>query len=112
MLAQDLPPPPSVHLQGIQVMLFKELVAVRYKAAMEKKTPLFRTLQWSWFLAAMVYAHGDSIVNTLRDQGMLPVNEDDHAEKSVMFGGFSLFAALFVLSVLTLRPGLYKYQVI
>lgn len=42
-------------------MLFKELVAVRYKAAMERKTPLFRTLQWSWFAAAMLYAHGDSI---------------------------------------------------
>ena len=63
-------------------------------------------------MAAMVYTHGDSIVNTLRDQGMMNVNEDDQAEKSVMFGGFSLFAALFVLSVLTLRPGLYKYQVL
>ena len=96
---------------GIQVMLFKELVAVRYKAAMEKKTPLFRTLQWSWFLAAMLYAHGDSLVKTLREDRLLDVNDDDQPEKSLIYGSFSLFSALFVLTVLTLRPGLYKYQV-
>jgi len=94
-------------------MLFKELVAVRYKAAMEKRAPLFRTLQWSWFTAAMIYAHGDSIVRTLREARMLDAADagEEVPEKSLIYGSFSLFSALFVLSVLTLRPGLYKYQV-
>ena len=96
---------------GIQIMLFKELVAVRYRAAMEKKTPLFRTLQWSWFVAAMFYSHGDSIVKTLREDRLLNVNDDDQPEKSLIYSSFAIFSALFVVTVLTLRPGLYKYQV-
>ncbi|TFJ87094.1 hypothetical protein NSK_001428 [Nannochloropsis salina CCMP1776] len=96
---------------GIQVMLFKELVAVRYRAAMEKKTPLFRTLQWSWFVAAMFYAHGDSIVRLLREDSLLGINDDDQPEKSLIYSSFALFSTLFVMTVLTLRPGLYKYQV-
>lgn len=32
-------------------------------------------------------------------------------EKSLIFGSFSLFSVLFVVSVLTLRPGMYRYQV-
>lgn len=130
-------------------MLFKELVAVRYKAAMEvrptrvsshhmrthpsmpihttsqtrshhhqtlskqRKTPLFRTLQWSWFAAAMLYAHGDSIVRTLREAQMLDKADagEEVPEKSLIFGSFSIFSVLFVVSVLTLRPGMYKYQV-
>jgi hypothetical protein len=38
-----------------QTELFRELVNVRYKKAQEKSMPLFRTIQWTWFVLAMVY---------------------------------------------------------
>ena len=38
-----------------QFELFRELVNVRYVEAKERSMPLFRTLQWSWFLLAMVF---------------------------------------------------------
>lgn len=37
----------------IQFELFRELVNVRYVAAKEREMPLFRTIQWSWFVLAM-----------------------------------------------------------
>lgn len=38
-----------------QIELFRELVNVRYVEAREKKMPLFRTIQWMWFVVAMLY---------------------------------------------------------
>jgi hypothetical protein len=38
-----------------QFELFRELVNVRYVEAKERAMPLFRTLQWSWFLLAMLF---------------------------------------------------------
>jgi phosphatidate cytidylyltransferase len=91
-------------------MLFKELLSVRYRAAMEKKTPLFRTLQWSWFCLGLFYTHGDSIVQYMEQQ-TADIPHIDVMEKAVNTISFAVFTACFVLSVLTLRPGLYKYQV-
>lgn len=61
----------------------------------------------------MLYAHGDSIVRTLREAQMLDKADagEEVPEKSLIFGSFSIFSVLFVVSVLTLRPGMYKYQV-
>lgn len=38
-----------------QFELFRELVNVRYVEAKERAIPLFRTLQWSWFLLSMLF---------------------------------------------------------
>lgn len=36
-----------------QAELFRELVNVRYRRAQEKSMPLFRTIQWTWFVLSM-----------------------------------------------------------
>ena len=38
-----------------QFELFRELVNIRYVEAKEREMPLFRTLQWSWFLLSMLF---------------------------------------------------------
>ena len=40
-----------------QSMVFRELVKLRYKEAREKEIPLFRTLQWMWYIAAMTWSY-------------------------------------------------------
>lgn len=39
----------------LQVQLYREIVNVRYVDAKERAMPLFRSLQWSWFVVAMVF---------------------------------------------------------
>jgi hypothetical protein len=38
-----------------QTEIYREIVNVRYVEARERAMPWFRTLQWGWFLVAMVY---------------------------------------------------------
>jgi hypothetical protein len=37
----------------LKTELFRELVNVRYVQARAKSMPLFRTIQWTWFVLAM-----------------------------------------------------------
>ena len=46
----------------LQTMSFRELVSVRYReyqAQMHMQMPLFRTLQWCWYWAALLLVYGD-----------------------------------------------------
>jgi phosphatidate cytidylyltransferase len=93
----------------LQSLVFKEMVNVRYRAAKEKEIPLFRTLQWSWFAVAVFYTYGDFLHEFVLDHVELlwlaPITRW-HAGVS-----FSMYCCIFVLSVLTLKKGLYRYQV-
>ena len=51
--------PVLVEVQLIQIAMFRELVNVRYRR-IHKDVPLFRTTQWGWFYAAMLYSYGKS----------------------------------------------------
>lgn len=105
----------------LQVEAFKELVNLRYVEAKEKSMPHFRSLQWAWFAVAMFYAHGSSwlkapmgideaVFNKLFDQlqHFVPLTNQTAFFDFVAFG---LFILVFVLSVLSLRKGLYDYQI-
>lgn len=90
-------------------LVFKEMVSVRYSAAKERDMPLFRTLQWSWFAVAIFYAYGDFLHEfVLQHRALLWLSPMTmyHAWFS-----FVLYCCVFVVSVLTLKKGLYKYQV-
>lgn len=95
--------------RGGQSLVFKEMVSVRYSAAKERDMPLFRTLQWSWFAVAIFYAYGDFLHEfVLQHRALLWLSPFTmyHAWFS-----FVLYCCVFVVSVLTLKKGLYKYQV-
>jgi phosphatidate cytidylyltransferase len=92
-------------------MLFKELVNVRYKAAMEKKIPLFRTLQWAWFIVAIFYTYGDSTNEYLKDHPKLNGKMWQRYNAWHPLISLLMYSSVFMISVLTLRNGLYRYQV-
>ncbi|GMI08852.1 hypothetical protein TrLO_g10185 [Triparma laevis f. longispina] len=98
----------------VEVLLFKELVKVRYNAhleTIEKNVPLFRTTQWAWFLVSIYYTYGDFLLELLKN------NERTHATaiywKSSQFhalSSFGLYSAVFVITVVTLRKDFIKFQ--
>mmetsp|Transcript_14282 Transcript_14282/g.23641 ORF Transcript_14282/g.23641 Transcript_14282/m.23641 type:complete len:414 (+) Transcript_14282:56-1297(+) len=92
-----------------QVELFRELTNVRYVEAKEKSTPLFRTLQWSWFILAMFFTYGESFHNfCLRHGHMVHITEvTQHLDVAV----FSLYCLLFIVTVLTFKRGLIRFQI-
>merc|ERR1719218_2872 len=107
----------------VQIQAFNELVNLRYVEAKEKDMPLFRSLQWAWFAVAMFYAHGSSWLKAPMGfdetvfQNFLKVylpaftfGTNDHMS-FFEFLSFGLFVSVFILSVLSLRKGLYDYQI-
>ncbi|CAM9479852.1 unnamed protein product [Discosporangium mesarthrocarpum] len=99
----------SALVVAMQAMVFKEMVSVRYSAAKEREMPLFRTLQWSWFAVAIFYTYGDFLHEfVLEHRALLWLSRITmyHAWISFLF-----YCCVFVVSVLTLKKGLYKYQV-
>ena len=94
----------------LQILIFRELVQVRYKRAAEKNIPYFRTIQWGWFGVAMLYNYGDSLEEFAKtDKAIIPSFIAQYLVYHPWIS-FILYAVLFVGSVLSLKKGLYKYQ--
>mmetsp|Transcript_2891 Transcript_2891/g.2882 ORF Transcript_2891/g.2882 Transcript_2891/m.2882 type:complete len:422 (-) Transcript_2891:286-1551(-) len=91
-----------------QVELFRELVNVRYRQAQEKEVPLFRTIQWIWFFLAMIYIYGESFHRFCSENKAL-----FHVTKITQYLdviAFASYCILFIMTVLTLKPGIMKFQ--
>lgn len=111
----------------LQTMIFKELVGLRYQrvkqlsAETEMEIKFFRTIQWSWFIVAMVYAYGSSFLKAPMGLSEL-LNIDKSAlilsfvavDEVGLFQAFSflLYSLVFSATVLSFRKGLYKFQLI
>jgi len=94
-----------------EVMLFRELVKVRYNAYFEKvenTIPLFRTTQWAWFFVAILYTYGDFISEVVQSNAdlhyLVPYAE---YSKTIVF---TLYSAVFVLTIATMQVGHIKFQ--
>lgn len=81
----------------LQVLTFRELANVRYKAFQARHVPMFRTIQWCWFATAMCYVHNERLFRYLR----LPGTE---------FLPFTVYVLMFCVTVLSFKKGYYKYQ--
>ena len=91
---------------GLQTLLFRELVNVRYRAAAEKNIPWFRSVQWMWFIVALFYNYGDSFgafIESSKIRFVPPAIV--HYLRYHTWVSFSLYALLFVMSVLSLKKG-------
>ncbi len=92
----------------IQFELFRELVNVRYIPAKDGRMPWFRSLQWSWFTAAMMWVYGERLHIFFLDHEslswLLPLTQYTATVT------FVLYCVLFVASVLNLRGSLLKFQ--
>lgn len=100
----------------LQTQAFSELVNLRYKEAKERDMPWFRSLQWAWFTVAMLYAHGSSWLKAPMGfdkavfENVVGAEQGNHLVFFEFFS-FGLFVAVFILSVLSLKQGLYDYQI-
>ena len=96
----------------LQALISKELMSIGYVQAHKRRIPLFRSLN-SWFLFCGIYfVYGKRSLSHLYDRGhgfmrrRLPTFLLMHHT----FLSFWFFLAGFMAFVLSLRPGLYKYQ--
>ncbi|RLN74855.1 hypothetical protein BBJ28_00019780 [Nothophytophthora sp. Chile5] len=90
----------------LQTLLFRELVNVRYRAAAEKSIPWFRSVQWMWFSVALFFNYGDSFgafIESSKIRFVPPAIV--HYLRYHTWVSFSMYAALFVMSVLSLKKG-------
>jgi phosphatidate cytidylyltransferase len=88
-----------------QFELYRELVNVRYVEAKLRTMPLFRTLQWSWFLVAMFAVYSETIHKFCLETQ--PFNHLTKITENFSKYVFPLYCSIFVASVLTLKPGKY-----
>jgi phosphatidate cytidylyltransferase len=95
----------------IELLLFRELVRVRYSAHYDRvkdKIPLFRTTQWCWFVTAMFYTHSDFLSDLSQS------NQELHYLlwylKYLPTISFVLYSVTFVLTITTLQTGHIKFQ--
>jgi len=97
----------------LQSAIFSELVGVRKKQAAERKLPLFRSIQWAWFLVAAFFTWSANVCEfLLRSPGASAWSTISRfmLEKNMMVS-FVLYTALLIVSVLSLRKGMFKYQI-
>jgi phosphatidate cytidylyltransferase len=103
----------------LQSWIFAELVGVRKKQAAERKLPLFRSLQWAWFLVAAFFTWSANVCEFIgkRPKHFAELESESWSavarfmlEKNMMIS-FSMYMGLMIVSVLSLRKGLYKYQI-
>lgn len=95
-----------------EILLFRELVKVRYSAYFEQiqnTIPLFRTTQWLWFFVAIFYTYADFISDTIQN--------NSHLHRFWPFSkyfptlAFCLYSFTFVLTIATMQVGHIRFQV-
>jgi len=96
------------------------MVNIRYVEAKLRAMPLFRTLQWSWFAVAMTYVYGNKIKKFCIQRLPSQMNTDARYVCSVInadvsrYVDYSLFVCyciVFMLTVLTIKKDLIRFQV-
>ena len=95
-----------------EVMLFRELVKVRYNNffhIIEKTIPLFRTTQWLWFWTSIFYTHSDFVVDVIKGNTSLHYLLS-YARYHTGFA-FLLYSGTFVLTISTIQPGYIRFQI-
>jgi len=98
---------------ALQSLIFSELVGVRKKQAAERKLPMFRSIQWAWFLVAAFFTWSANVCEFLLKSPKASAWSSITRfmlEKNMMVS-FCLYTLLLIGSVLSLRKGMFKYQI-
>lgn len=92
----------------IEMLVFRELVKVRYSAYYERiqdTIPLFRTTQWLWFVVAIFYTYGAFLSEILqKNQSLHYLLKYMQYFPSI---SFLLYTGTFVLTISTLQRGVW-----
>tara|TARA_B110001452_G_scaffold145152_1_gene120639 strand:+ start:180 stop:1505 length:1326 start_codon:yes stop_codon:yes gene_type:complete len=94
----------------VQIMMFRELVNVRYNARKFDDVPLFRTTQWGWFFTCLLYSYGQAFYVNERLYSLISSTAMATVLRYVELACMILYSAMLVTTVLTLKKDKYKYQ--
>ncbi|KAG5518385.1 hypothetical protein PMAC_003182 [Pneumocystis sp. 'macacae'] len=98
-----------VLLTIIQVIVFKELIAIVNISDKEKKLPWFRTLNWYFLSTTLYFAYGESLIYYFKH--IIIVNAFLFSIAiHHRFISFILYVGGFIFFVMNLKKGHYKYQ--
>jgi len=97
-------------VQLVQIMMFRELVNVRYSARKFADVPLFRTMQWGWFFTCMLYSYGHAVNTNAKLYSLIASPTIARLLSYVEIVCMGLYSVLLVTTVLTLTKGYYRYQ--
>jgi len=95
----------------VQVLLFRELVKVRYNTffyIIEETIPLFRTTQWLWFVTSIFYTCSDFIVEVIKSNTSL----HHLLNYAQLFPGFAflLYSGTFVITIVSMQKDHIRFQ--
>ncbi|KAL1500367.1 hypothetical protein AB1Y20_013030 [Prymnesium parvum] len=93
----------------VQVMMFRELVNVRYSNREFKDLPLYRTTQWLWFGTSLFYSYGSTFFSE-KYRHLIKSPTIVQLLPFVELISLALYSGMLILTVLTLKKGYYKYQ--
>jgi len=99
----------SLFVVVLQVIVFKEVIGVRYREAKEKELWGFRTIHWLLFFASLFYFYGDLFFHKSRRLFDFKTMDDLHRNHLAI--SFLLYITAFTGFVVSLKKGLYKYQI-
>lgn len=97
---------------AIELLLFRELVRVRYSAyyaQIQDTVPLFRTTQWLWFAVAIFYTYGDFVTEIIQSNTQLHYMLSYTQYLPPV--SFLLYSGTFVLTISTLQRDSIKFQI-
>jgi len=94
---------------AVQVQIFKEVISIADVPSKEKKLPLFRALNWYFLLSTDYFLYGESSIHYFKqlilvDAFLMPLATHHR------FISFTLYCIGFVLFVINLKKGHYKFQ--
>ena len=104
---------PSTSLQVLltQVSAFRELVNVRYDARKILDVPWFRTSQWAWFWASIIYSYGSNFSDPQRRSLIYGWAGAPELLSYIDLLTLMMYSSLLIFFVLTLKSPYYRYQV-
>lgn len=96
----------------IEVLLFRELVRVRYSKfflQIQDTIPLFRTTQWLWFTVAIFYTYGDFLSDVIQSNSkmhyLLPYSQYWPTLSFILYSG------TLIVTISTLQREHIKFQI-
>eukprot|EP01116_Phalansterium_solitarium_P003636 TRINITY_DN14454_c0_g1_i1.p1 TRINITY_DN14454_c0_g1~~TRINITY_DN14454_c0_g1_i1.p1 ORF type:complete len:494 (-),score=163.60 TRINITY_DN14454_c0_g1_i1:122-1510(-) len=98
----------SLFVVVLQVVVFKEIIALRYIEAKEKKLWGFRTLHWYFLLCSFIYVYSNVFIDKFSK--VIPAPLVDIMVQYQLATPFVLYVAGAIFFILTLRKNKLRYQ--
>lgn len=96
---------------ALQILIFKEIIAIARVPSQEKKLPWFRVVNWYFLFSGVYFLYGESIITYFKTQ-FLRYAFLQNLVQHHRFISFSLYCLGIVMFVMSLRKGHYKFQFI